>query len=130
VSDRERCEEWLNRGDSLRAREGAQRTGSEWHVDSLVQIFVGGIEEKAIFEDRTTDPATVLIEAQRSGLVTGIEVVSSVRPVIADVLDRRPMERMRTRFGDDRDLPARAAAEFGVVVAAFDVKFLNVLEAL
>src|SRR5262249_39310867 len=67
---------------------------------------------------------------ERSRLVTGIEVVSSVESVIADVLECRAMECIRTGFGDDRDLPARASAEFGAVVAAFDVEFLDVLETL
>src|SRR5215813_761853 len=115
---------------SLRTREITEGTLAESDINALGKIFLAGEKEQFVLDNISADRSAELVQPQGRLFHAMIEIVPRVEPVVANVFEKAAMPAVRAGFGADGDLPAGAAAEFRRVCAGFDMKLLNVLEAL
>ena len=94
--------------------------GEEVAVGDDAAHFLGEEEEGVIPPDGAADGAAEVVVAQRGNrnVVAVVEIGVGVEHIVAEELVEVPVELVGAGAGDDVDLPAGAAAEFGVVVAA------------
>src|SRR5260221_319513 len=104
------------------AESGAQVTAGQVFADA----FGGAEEEQFVLLDRAAEAAAELIAAE---IVERLAVGCGGRSgFVAGIIERPSVDAVGSGFGDDVDLAAGRAAEFGVCAAGDNLKFLDGLE--
>src|SRR5215813_8724788 len=114
----------------LRTREITEGALPESDINALGKIFLAGEKEQFVLDNISADRSAELVQPQGRLFHAMIEIVARVEPVVANVFEKAAMPAVRAGSGGDGDLPASAPPEFRRVCAGFDMKLLNVLEAL
>ena len=113
-----------------RRRPGQQDAGGADGFDPS-QLFPEE-EEHLVAHQRSANRAAkvVILQRRRVLLAVAVQIESpeerrGIELVVAHELEQRAAKLVGTRLGHDVHLPARITAEFGVVVRAQDVDFLD-----